>query len=377
VTERADVAIVGLGAMGALSAWRLAARGANVIAFERFRPGHANGSSHGDTRIIRTAYFESPDYVPLVQRAWELWRSLEREAGADLLTETGGLMIGPREGGLVRAVLASAREHSLSHQLLDPREMRRRYPQHRLAADEVAVLESAAGFLRPEVSIAAAIARAVALGARCMTDTQVTKISAREGGGVVLETSRGRHECERALIAAGAWTPNLLPDLELPLTAERQVMAWLAVDDPAAFAPGRFPIFGHEVPGHGLRYGVPSTDGRSIKIGIHHDGPGVDPDTVIRDVGEADLEPLRIFARTLLSGVSGTAVGASVCLYTNAPDDRFIAASHPGLPGVTVLSACSGHGFKFAPVIGDLMADLLLEGTPPPEIIQTRLGVSA
>lgn len=347
-----------------------------MIAFERFRPGHANGSSHGDTRIIRTAYFESPEYVPLIQRAWQLWRRLEEETGAELLTETGGLMIGPPDGWLVPGVLASAREHSLPHELMDAREMGRRYPQHLLAAGDVAVLESGAGYLRPELSVNAAVARAAALGARLMTDTEVTAVLAI-GSGVVVESSGGRFECERALIAAGAWTPKLLPHLRLPLTIERQVMAWLPIDDPSAFAPERFPVFGHEVTGHGLRYGVPSTDERTIKLGIHHDGPAVDADNVDRQVGEPDLEPLRTFAKTLLRGVGGRVVDASVCMYTNAPDDRFIAVSPPELPGVTILSACSGHGFKFAPVMGELMADLLLTGAAPPEIIRTRLGVSA
>jgi sarcosine oxidase len=373
---RADVGIVGLGAMGSLAAWRFAARGAKVIAFERFRPGHANGSSHGDTRIIRTAYFESPDYVPLVQRAWELWRRLEEETGTELLTETGGLMIGRPGGELVPAVLASANQHGLPHQLLDYGQMAKRYPQHRLAPDEVAVLEGGAGFLRPERSVMAAAGRAEALGAQLMTGTEVTSVSAN-GNGVVIETGGGRHECEMALVAAGAWTSKLLPGLRLPLTVERQVMAWLAVDDPAAFAPDQFPIFCHEVPGHGLRYGVPTTDGRSIKIGIHHYGPAVEADTVDRHVGEQDLEPMRAFARTLLSGVTDTVVEASVCLYTNAPEDRFMAVSPPEVPGVTVLSACSGHGFKFAPVMGEMMADLFLEGASPPEVIRTRLGVSA
>jgi sarcosine oxidase len=359
--------------MGSLSAWRLAARGAKVVAVERFRPGHDRGSSHGDTRIIRTAYFESPDYVPLLIRAWDLWRSLESEAGSELLTVTGGLMIGRQDGQVVPGALESAERHGLPHRLIDAGEMGRLYPQHRLAAGEVAVLEEMAGFLRPERSVAAAAARAEALGANLMLETEVTAITARAGG-VVVETTRGPIEAERALVCAGPWTSKLLPELHLPLAVERQVVAWLAVDEPDAFEPGRFPIFGHELPGLRLRYGFPSTDGRSIKLAVHGDGVATDPDRIDRAVGESDLEPLRGFAVQCLRGVSSAVVNAGVCMYTNTPDERFIALSPAELPGVTVLSACSGHGFKFAPVIGELMADLICDGQLPPAIIRSELA---
>jgi sarcosine oxidase len=367
---RADVAIVGLGAMGALSAWRLAARGARVIGFEQFRPGHDRGSSHGETRIFRTAYFESPEYVPLLQGAHQLWRQLEQEAGAQLLTLTGGLAIGRPDGELVAGVLASARENQLPHRLLDSTEMTRLYPQHRLDAGDVAVLDEQAGFLRPERSIAAAASRAEALGARLLAETRVTSI-ATSSGGVEIETSRGRYKAERALVTAGPWTSKLLPRLGLPLRVERQMMAWMAVEDPALFAPQRFPIFIREVAGGRFRYGFPCLDGRSIKIAVHHEGADADPDSVDREVGDADLLPIRDFAREFLHGVTGEVVNARVCVYTNTPDERFVATSPAGMPGVTVLSACSGHGFKFAAVMGELMAELILDGHALPAIVRT------
>ena len=356
--------------MGALSAWRLAARGAGVIGFERFRPGHDRGSSHGDTRIFRTAYFESPEYVPLLQRAYPLWRQLEEESGAQLLTMTGALAIGPPDGELVAGVLTSARENQLPYRLLDQSEMNRRYPQHRLAARDMAVLDEQAGFLRPERSVAAAAARAEALGGRLMVETEVTAVEASSRG-VVIETSRGRFAAERALVAAGPWTSKLLPQLGRQLEVERQVMAWLAVDDPAAFTPARFPIFICESAVGRFRYGFPSTDGRSIKIGVHHEGASADPDSVDRRVVEADLAPIRDFARDHIRGVTGEVVDARVCMYTNTRDDRFIAMSPAELPGVTVLSACSGHGFKFASVIGELMADAILDAGSLPAIVRT------
>src|ERR1700680_2876877 len=341
--------------MGALSAWQLAARGAKVIGIDRFSPGHARGSSHGATRIFRTAYFESPEYVPLLQRARLLWRQLEEESSDDLLTLTGGLSIGPRDGELVQGVLASARQNGLPHRVFEPSDMKSLYPQHRLAAGEIVVLEEDAGFLRPERSVAAATARAQALGAHVMSETEVTAI-APSGSGVVIETSHGRVTAERVIVTAGAWTPKLLPDLELRLMVERQVMVWLAVDHPAQFAPQRFPVFIHE-PAHGrFRYGFPTTDGRSIKLGVHHEGRQTDPDSIDREIREDDLQPVREFAHDHLSGVTGEVVDARVCMYTNTPDERFIVLSPANLPHMTILSACSGHGFKFASVMGQLMA---------------------
>ncbi len=367
---RAQVAVVGMGAMGALSAWRLATRGARVIAFERFRPGHDRGSSHGDTRIFRTAYFESPEYVPLLQRAKTLWRQLEEESGATLLTLTGGLTIGPRNGGLVTGVLASAEQNGIPYRLLDASEMDHLYPQHRISRDEVSVREDQAGFLRPERGVAAAAARAQALGTQVLVDTEVVAIEPSRNG-VAIETSRGRFEAEHALIAAGPWTSKLMPGLRLPLKVERQVLAWLAVDDSASFVQERFPIFIREVGTGHFRYGFPTTDGRTIKLGVHHEGSDADPDAIDRDVHDDDLQPVRDFAREYLRGVADEVVQACVCMYTNTPDERFMAISPADLPGVTVLSACSGHGFKFAPVMGELMADAILEGCALPTIIRT------
>ena len=353
-----------------MSAWRLAARGAKVIGFERFRPGHDRGSSHGDTRIFRTAYFESPEYVPLLQRAFGLWRQLEIESGAALLTITGGLAIGPPHGELVSGVLSSARENGLAYRLLEKDEMERLYPQHRLEGGEVAVREEDAGYLRPERSVAAAAARAEALGARLLLETEVESVSA-SGAGVVIETSRGRFAAERALVAAGAWTPTLMARLGLPLKVERQVLVWLQIDDPASFAPERFPVFIRETADGRFRYGFPTTDGRSVKLGRHHEGDDADPDSIDREVCEPDLQPIRDYARACLLGVSELVTDACVCMYTNTPDERFLVTSPRDLPGVSVISACSGHGFKFAPVLGELMTGLLLDGGSLPAIIRT------
>jgi sarcosine oxidase len=376
MNRNADVAVVGLGAMGALAAWRLSAYGVKVIGFERFHPGHDLGSSHGDTRIFRTAYFESPEYVPLLREAHELWRQLESESGAELLTETGGLMIGAPEGELVKGVLLSAAEGSLPHRVLTRAEAGHEYPQHRLAADEVAVLEQRAGFLRPERAVVAACTRAEAQGANLITATVVTALHA-DADKVTIETSRGDFSARRVLVTAGPWTNQLVPSMRLPLTIERKVQVWLSVDDPAAFAPSRFPIFIHELPDGRMRYGFPTTDGHSIKLAFHHEGAPAEPDNIDRAIHDEDTRPLQEYAQSWLVGAGAKVLRGAVCMYTNTPDERFLVASGPELPNVTVLSACSGHGFKFASVLGELMAAHMLEERPIPSIIRTAITASA
>lgn len=365
---KTEVAIIGLGAMGALSAWRLADRGASVVAFERFRPGHKYGSSHGDTRIIRSAT-RGPDYVPWAQQSFQLWKQLEQQTRAELLTETGALLIGRPEGRLVEAGLARSRQYGLKHRLLDNATMERLHPRHRLSKDEVGVFEELAGFLRPEASITAAVSRAESLGAQVMVETEVISLES-SGSGVVIDTSRGRFAAERLVVTVGAWTPKLLPRLGLALKVERQVLAWLAVDDAEAFGPKQFPVFTHELPGSHIVYGFPTTNGSSVKVAVHHDGSEADPDTIDREVHEVDLDPVREYAKEHLRGV-GRVVDARVCMYTNAPDGRFFATSPTELPGALVINACNGDGFKFAAVIGELVADFILEDRALPALLET------
>ncbi len=360
----ADVAVVGLGAMGAMALWRLAARGARVIGFEQFTPGHDRGSSHGESRIIRTAYFEDPHYVPLLQSAFGLWQRLEAETGADLLTMTGALMIGPPDGHLIRGVLASVHQHELPHEVLDVAAMQRRYPQHHLRPDEVAVREDEAGFLRPERAVQTAVARAEALGARVEREMPIMRMEI-DGAGVRLDTGTRSYRVGHVVVAVGAWLPSFLPALPIPLRVERQVLSWFPLRDAAAFAPELFPVFMREQPGGHLRYGFPTLDGVTIKTAIHHEGPTTTADTVDRTVSDHDSAPLRAFLEACLPAVVPVAVRSEVCLYTNTPDEHFAIGSPAGQPQVTVLSCCSGHGFKFAPIVGEVAADLALLGRTP------------
>lgn len=354
-----DVLVAGVGTMGSMALWRLARRGVAALGLERFEPGHDRGSGHGESRMIRSAYYEGPEYVPLVASAFQLWRELERETARELLTMTGALMIGPPDCGLVAGALRSAREHGLAHEVLDAGAARRRYPQHRIADGDVVLWEGQAGVLRPERAIVAATARAEALGARILTRTAVTSIEV--GDGVTVRAGAQTFQARHLVVSVGPWLAGLLPGLGLPLAVERQVMAWFTAREPAMFGPDRFPVFIRDLEGRHV-YGLPSLDGRRVKVAIHHGGRVVAPDHPDRDVRADDLAPVQAAVASTLPGLEPGAVDARVCLYTNTPDEHFLVGPAPGLSCVTLLGGFSGHGFKFAPVMGDIAADLAIEG---------------
>jgi sarcosine oxidase len=358
------VAVVGCGAMGAATGWRLAARGANVVCFDRHSPPHSLGSSHGESRLTRTAYFEGAWYVPLVLETFPLWRELERASGKQLLTMTGALMIGPPSSEVVTGALAAATTHGLDARLLDAAELRSRYPAHVAGTGDVAVLDVQAGIVRPEAAVTAMIDRFVAVGGEIRRGVVVKSVNSPPAG-VEVVTDAGSETFDAAVIAAGPWTRDLFA---LPLTVERQVLAWFQIErDVDWLTPDQFPVFLHHTE-LGDLYGFPTLDGTSMKIARHHDGEPTDPDTVRRDVSDADLEPLRAFAGSYLHGVTRNVTKTAVCMYTNTPDRHFVVDLHPDDSRIVVISACSGHGFKFAPVIGEIAADLVSDGRTPRDI---------
>lgn len=366
-----DAIVIGLGAMGSASLYHLARRGKRVLGIEQFSQGHPLGSSHGDSRIIREQYFEHPLYVPLVQRAYELWRELEEESGRNLMTLGGGLMIGPLEGMVVGGTLRSAKEYNLAHELLSPEEVHRRFPAFELADDLVAVVDPRAGYLDPEACTAAHLARARDRGAEVHFVEPVTGWSA-DGNGVHVTTSIGDYTAERLLISAGAWTNELLNDLKLPLTVERQVAFWLEPDERSvSYDTREFPIYAHEFTPGILCYGFPRLP-RGVKASIMHAGELTDsPADVKRSVDDGESEPVRASLRPVLPGLARAPVReTSVCLFTNTPDHDFIIDFHPEHPQVLISSPCSGHGFKFASALGEIHADLLENGS-------TKLDISA
>lgn len=363
-TSGFDAIVVGLGGMGSAAAAHLAARGARVLGLEQFTPAHALGSSHGDTRIIRQAYFEHPDYVPLLTRSYELFADLDA-ADPGLLVETGGLMLGTRDSQPVAGSLASAQRWDLPHELLETAEIRRRFPTFAPAADTVALFEQRAGFVRPERTVTAQLGRADRQGADLRFGEQVQSWSAT-GEGVRVRTSAGEHRADRLVVTAGAWSPRLLADLGLPLAVERQLLFWF---DPLGGAPqfgvGRHPVFIWEQPSGLQLYGFPAVDGPDggVKVAFFRAGGPADPDRLDREIHPAEVERMRATLARCLPRAAGTFQRGVACLYTTTPDEHFVIAPHPEHPNVVVAAGFSGHGFKFVPVVGEILADLTLDAT--------------
>lgn len=354
----ADVAVVGLGAMGSATLYHLASRGVRVLGFDRFTPPHTFGSTHGLSRIIREAYYEHPLYVPLVQRAYELWADLEHRTGRRLFQQTGGLMIGPHEGSLVSGALRSARAHALAHEELTAAQVRSRYPAFALPDSWVALFEPRAGVLDPEGCVEAHLRLAAGAGALIHMSEPVSSWTVR-GGRVILETATSRYEVERVALCAGPWLPSLIRDPDLPFWVERQVMHWFTPRlDAELFTPERCPIAMIEYAPDRFFYTLPDS-GSGLKAAIHHEGPRADAESVERTVDPRETSRVAELLQRYLPRAAGTHLRAATCLYTNTPDGHFFIAPHLPHEQVLVVSPCSGHGFKFASAIGEAVADLL------------------
>ncbi len=379
VGDDCEVIVVGLGAMGSCALWSLARRGVNAIGLDQYDPPHDQGSSHGETRIIRSAMLEGRQYAPLIRRAFELWSELGWEASRDLFVRTGILFIS-RDGPTEMASMAarSLSDVGLPYEGLGPRELARRYPQHRGAANLVATFDPSGGFVRAEDTILAALGRAEERGATVLRWTRALAITSDPRGGVVVETDKGPVRARRAIVSVGPWLPTFLSGRAVPVTLERQIFAYFELDGLAGFTPEEFPPFirddllvtssgvgAHAWLSHGLS-GFPSLDGRRIKLLLLEAGRPTTLDTLDRRVPDALLEELKVTeVDPRLIGVGRPAAGTGkACLYTNAPDRDFIIGELPGQPNVTLVSACSGHGFKFAPAIGELGADLATATRP-------------
>lgn len=368
-----DVIVLGLGAMGSATALQLARRGCRVLGFDRFTPPHTHGSTHGESRIIREAYFENPAYVPLVQRAYELWNELEGESGARLFVPTGGLMIGPPDSEIVRGARHSAELHRLQHEILGGADVRRRFPALQPPDDWLAVWESRAGVLFPERCVEAQLRGATSRGADLHCNEPVERWE-RDGDGVRVWTARGEYSAGALVITAGAWLGQLVAGLRLPLRVERQVLFWFdAMLNPADFRPDRCPIHVWEYEPGKHFYGLPDV-GTGSKLAVHHEGPTVAPDAVDRTLGEAETHKMQSLVRRHLPGLNPAVKSFAVCLYTDTPDQHFLIDRHPEHPQVWLGSPCSGHGFKFASAVGEVLADLALTGRSRMDLELFRLG---
>jgi len=360
--------------MGSAAAYRLAQRGLQVLGIEQFSPAHTFGSSHGGSRIVRKAYFESPAYVPLLIRAYQLWDELSAEFGEQLFTRCGALMMGERQSPVVAGTLASARRWALPHELLDAAQLRRRFPQFRLPADHWAVYEADAGYALPEAAVLASLELAVDAGAELWFDTVVESVQLGPSGVHVVAADE-ELVAPKVVLATGAWADRLGRLDQLPLGVTRQTVHWFQAGSEASsadFAAERFPVYLWDAPappGQPDRqlYGFPQLPREiGVKAAMYRDPEArpADPDRLDRTVTDRDLRLVRELLGCLLPELSGELVQSSVCMYPVAAGDDFVLGPHPGSAGRVVLAVgFAGHGFKFTPVVGEIVADLVVEGT--------------
>lgn len=355
-----DIAVVGLGAMGSAAAYHLAKRGKRVIAFDLSTPPHGLGSTHGESRIIREAQFENPLYVPIVQRAYELWTALQKDAGTDLLLETGGLLFGPDNGTLIAGTRLSADRHGVRYEIYEADEIREQFPMFDPNDDTVALYEPRSGILLPEPCVTAHLTLAEKHGAEIHLEEPVVEWKPDKGG-VRIKTSAGEYHAAQMVLTPGAWLRQFLPDLRLPLTVERQVIHWFEpLERPDLFALNTLPVFAWEYEPEALFYGFPILS-EGVKVGLHHQGILIDPDELDREVEPEEVEGMRMILEGTIPVVAGKLLRSEVCMYTNTPDENFLIDFHPDLPQVLIVSACSGHGFKYASVIGETVAELAVD----------------
>jgi len=352
--------IVGLGANGSSTLYHLSGTGRKVIGIDRFTPPHTHGSSHGESRIIRQAYYEDPVYVPLLRAAYKEWGKLESISGKKLFLKTGGLMLGNKDTAVVRGSKLSADTHGISYEYLDSVTLRQRFPAFHPHSDTVGLLEKEAGILFPEECIRTFLDQAAARGAAIHYNEPVLKIAPSKDG-IEITTSKEKYSVGSLILSAGAWTNQLLPGLQLPLTVKRQVLFWFGSENAQGrdrFLPANMPIYIWEYTEGRMFYGFPDL-GTGIKIAPHHRGRSIDPDDLTQGVSQEEIEEMKDIAREYL-GIDPVFRTSAVCMYTNTPDENFIIDYHPEFSNIIIASPCSGHGFKFSSLTGRILSDMAL-----------------
>jgi sarcosine oxidase len=369
VSERFDAIVVGVGGMGSATLYHLARRGKRVLGLERFDAPHEHGSSHGHTRIIRLAYFEHSDYVPLLRRAYELWRELEAEAREQLLHVTGIVEGG---GQIYDGVLRSCADHDLPHEAIDGREASRRFPAYHLPSELPLVFQPDGGFVVPERCIVAHVNGALARGAVVRARERVLEWE-DIGQGIRVRTDRGTVEADRLVLTAGAWSQTVARLPEGMVRGVRQALAWLQPSRPELFAPDRLPVFNLVLDEEHF-YGFPAFGIPGFKLGRYdHFGAGGDPDGIPREPTIEDELPLRAFAERYFPDGAGPTLALKTCLFEPSPDEYFLLDLHPETAAAVVGAGFSGHGFKFCSVVGEILAELVLDGETRHDIGFLRL----
>jgi sarcosine oxidase len=357
-----DTIVVGVGGMGSAACWQLARRGQRVLGLERFDIPNAYGSSHGVTRIIRLAYFESPNYVPLLKRALTLWVEASTAFGEPLMITTGSFDSGHPDCIEIRGALESCQIHRLEHQVLTGSEVNRRYPGCLLPESFAAVFQPDGGIILSERAIVAHATMAIAAGAEIHGRETVLDWSPIAGGGVRVTTNRGTYEAGRLVLSSGAWIGDLVPSLSTIAVPERQVVGWFQPRNPEMFTPAAFPVHCLETD-EGFYYLLPAHRVPGVKVGLyHHRRESGRADALSREVASEDETILRRCLARHFPKADGPVMALRTCMFTNTPDGHFIIDTLPDTPEVIVVSACSGHGYKFAGVVGEIVADLATTG---------------
>ena len=361
LSQEFDCIVIGVGGMGSSTLYNLAKRGRRVLGLEQFDIPHAEGSSHGVNRIIRLAYYEHPSYVPLLRRAYELWSDIESVTGEQLLYKTGSIDTAPSGHEVFEGSLESCLLHDIPHRVLNHAQINEEFPGYQLPPGHMGLLQGDGGFVLSERSIVAYANAAMSTGAEIHAREVVSGWEPDQGG-VRVFTDRGEYTAERLVITAGAWTSGMVPILDDLAVPERQVLAWLQPIDGSLYTPEVFPVFNAYFD-EGRYYGFPVYGIPGFKVGrYHHLEEVIDPDFAIKTVNSEDEAVLRSAVERYFPKANGTTMTLKTCMFTNTPDEHFIVDLLPANPQVAVAAGFSGHGFKFASVIGEILADLAING---------------
>jgi sarcosine oxidase len=356
------VAVIGVGSMGSQAMWRLAARGAEVIGYDRYAPGHDRGAAGGESRIFRAAHLGEPGYVPLLRLADRMWEQLQAETGRSLRRRSGCLVMGEATSPSMRLLLSTSATHGLDHEVLDREELARRYPQHRLPDGHTAVLDRMGSIIRPEASIQAAAGRAEQLGARLHRYTTVHSVAPAAGGGVDIVTDHGTDHVDAAVVTVGPWINTLFSDLPRTVDVRRLISSWHLPTRHDWFAGGA-PAFVRSTP-HDC-YGLPSPDGISVKLGLSFSRylPVPEPERLDRTVRPEELDTFRELIGELMPDLNPDPIRLSVYMEGYTETGNPLVGHLPGEDDIVVMAGFSGSGFKLSPAMGEIAADLALDGT--------------
>jgi sarcosine oxidase len=373
--RRFEACVIGVGGMGSASTYHLAKRGVKVLSLEQFGVAHSNGSSHGKTRMTRTAYAEHPSYVPLVKRATELYFELAKSTGLQTILINGGLMVGRPDCSIIVGPTESAKIHSLPFKIMSRREVIDAYPVFVPSEDEVGFFDPGAGIVFPENCIQGHVNLAAESGAQIHLGEPALGWKS-DGALVRVKSGQDEYEAEKLVIAAGSWAKGLITDFELPVSMERQVVFWFDPkkgEDRPSYSPENMPVFGWLYPDGRIYYGFPDF-GDGVKAAIHHEGEAATPQTLRRTVDDNDERVVRSFLRDHIPGVDVPARSSVTCIYTNTPDRDFLIDFHPAHKNVLIVSPCSGHGFKFTSAIGEAVSELVTSGGSHLDLSRFSLG---